>query len=54
MRSRREMPSAGGARVVVSGKEAVADVRESVRVVRRDDSEAIVWMGLLLWRPQIE
>ena len=36
------MPSGGGARVVVSGKEAVADVRESVRVDRRDDSVAIV------------
>ena len=36
------MPSAGGARVVVSGKEAVADVRESVKVDSRDDSDAIV------------
>ena len=36
------MPSVGGARVVVSGKEAVADVRESVRVDKRDDSVAIV------------
>ena len=36
------MPSVGGARAVVSGKEAAADVRESVRVIRRDDKEAIV------------
>ena len=36
------MPSAGGARVVVSGKEGVADVRESVKVDSRDDSDAIV------------
>ncbi len=36
------MPSVGGARVVVSGKEAVADVRESVRVDRREDGDAIV------------
>ena len=48
------MPSAVGARVVVSGKEAVADVRESVRVDRRDGSVAIVYMALLLQRPQIE
>ena len=36
------MPSVGGARLVVSGKEAVADVRESVRVDRREDSDAMV------------
>lgn len=40
--SKREMPSVGGVRVVVSGKEAVANVRDSVKVVRRDDREAIV------------
>ena len=36
------MPSGGGARAVVSGKEVVADFRASVRVDRRDGSEAIV------------
>lgn len=35
MVSRREMPSAGGARFVVEGREEVAEVKESVRVVRR-------------------
>ncbi len=29
------MPSAGGARFVVEGREVAAEVRESVRVVRR-------------------
>lgn len=29
------MPSAGGARLVVGGREEVAEVREWVRVVRR-------------------
>lgn len=36
------MPSVGGARAVVSGKEVVADIRESVRVDRRDGKEAIM------------
>lgn len=36
------MPSGGGARAVESGREAVADVRESVRVDRSDDKEAIM------------
>ena len=36
------MPSGGGTRAVESGKEAVADVRASVRVDSRDGSEAIV------------
>ena len=48
------MPSGGGASAVVSGRDAVADVRESVKVDRRDDKEAIVWMAVLLKRPQIE
>ena len=36
------MPSMGGARAVVPSREVVADVRESVRMDRRDDIEAIV------------
>ena len=33
--SRREMPSAGGARFVEDGSEEAAEVRDSMRVVRR-------------------
>ena len=40
MVSRREMPSADGARLVLEGRDEAAEVKESVRVVRRAGSIA--------------
>ena len=46
------MPSAGGVRVEAGGSEAEADVRELVRVVRRDsrDGEAAIVGCGCSWR----
>ena len=38
--SRRDIPSAGGVRFVFEGRERVAEVKESARVVRRSGNVA--------------
>ena len=45
--SRRDIPSAGGATFVIEGSEEVAEVKESVRVVRRAGS--VAGAAMLVW-----
>ena len=44
MLSRREMPSAGGARFVAEGSEEAAEVKESVKVLSKDGNVAVAAM----------
>ena len=44
MASRREMPSAGGARFAAEGSEEAAEIKESVKVLSKDGNVAVAAM----------